>query len=395
MSRGTWHLTLTHKITLMSRIIYFSRDYSPHDIRFLSALAGSSHEIYWLRLEKRGRALEERPLPAAVHPIQWKWGLGPVHLVDRPALISDLRRVIHDIKPDLIHAGPVQSTAFLTAAAGFRPLVTMSWGSDLLHDVDANKWMRWAAKYTLARTTVLAGDCQAVQAKAASLGFPPERCVLFPWGVDLQRFVPGKAVDLREKYGWQDAFVLLSLRSWEPLYGVDVLVRGFARAAKQAPKLRLLMIGGGSQAAKLHEILTANDVHDRVVFAGQVGQNDLPIYYQAADLYVSASHSDGSSVSLMEALASGLPALVSDIPGNREWIVPGQEGWIFPDGDEQALADAILRAYEQRSQLAGIGAAARRLAEQRADWPRNFQKLLDGYQQALDFHQSSNHKASL
>ncbi len=379
----------------VSRIIYFSRDYSSHDHRFMTALAGTSNDIYWLRLEKRGRALEERPLPAKVHQIQWRWGQGPVHLVDRPAIISDLRQVIRDTKPDLIHAGPVQSAAFLTATAGFRPLVTMSWGSDLLHDVDASPWMRWAAKYTLARTTVLAGDCQAVQTKAASLGYPPERCVLFPWGVDLQRFIPGRAVDFREKYGWQDAFVLLSLRSWEPLYGVDVLVRGFARAAKQEPRLRLLMLGSGSQAAKLHGILTTNEVHDRVVFAGQIDQNDLPNFYQAADLYVSASHSDGSSVSLMEALASGLPAIVSDIPGNREWITPGREGWIFPDGDEQALADAILHAYEQRGQLPALGKAARRLAEQRADWPRNFQKLIDGYQQALDLHRSSNHKAFL
>ena len=64
----------------------------------------------------------------------------------------------------------------------------MSWGSDLLRDVDRSAWMRWSARYTLGRTTVLTGDCQAVQEKAAGFGFPAERCVLFPWGVDLQRF---------------------------------------------------------------------------------------------------------------------------------------------------------------------------------------------------------------
>ncbi len=69
--------------------------------------------------------------------------------------------------------------------------MTMSWGSDLLLDADKNAWMQQVTRYTLKHTTVLAGDCLAVQQKAASFGFPAERSVLFPWGVDLQRFYPG------------------------------------------------------------------------------------------------------------------------------------------------------------------------------------------------------------
>lgn len=87
----------------------------------------------------------------------------------------------------------------------------------------------------------------------------------------------------------------------------------------------------------------------------------------------------------MEALACGRPVLVSDIPGNREWVRPGTPetpGWLFPDGDEQALAQAILQAASQRAQLAHIGQAARRLAEQRADWRKNFNELLRAYDMA-------------
>lgn len=376
----------------MTKVLYFSRDFSPHDHRFLSALAETSHEVFWLRLERRGRRLEERQVPAQVKQINWRGGERPVGWLQALTLIGDLRRVIREVHPDLIHAGPVHTTAFLAAAAGFRPLVTMSWGSDLLYDVERSAVARWAARYTLRRTTVFTGDCQAVQEKAAELGFPPERSVLFPWGVDLERFSSGNYADIREWLSWRDKFVILSMRSWEPVYGVDVLVRGFARAARQIPDLRLLLLGGGSQKRLLYKILSKNKVLDRVQFAGQVRQDDLPDYYCSADLYVSASHSDGSSVSLMEALASGLPAIVSDIPGNREWITPGEQGWLFPDGDDEALASLILQAYQQRSQLPALGSAARQLAEQRADWPRNFQKLLEAYQLALDIHSSSPRK---
>jgi glycosyltransferase involved in cell wall biosynthesis len=122
-------------------------------------------------------------------------------------------------------------------------------------------------------------------------------------------------------------------------------------------------------------------VGEQVTFAGQVSQRDLPRYYHMADLYVSPSHIDGSSVSLMEALACGLPCLVSDIPANREWIRDGENGWLFPDGDTGALAARIINIFENRQQLSRVRQAARATAEEKADWKRNFGVLLKAYEQ--------------
>lgn len=371
------------------KVLYFSRDYTPHDHRFLSALAQTAHTIYYLRLERQSRQLEDRPFPPQVEQVVWRGGRRPVGWRDYPRLLADLRQVIRRLQPDVIHAGPIQSAAFLAALSGFRPLVSMSWGSDMLLDADRSAWMRWVSRFTLRRTTVLAADCRTVQEKAARFGFPAERVVLFPWGVDLARFQPGRAEAFRSRRGWQDAFVVLSLRTWEPLYGVDVVARGFARAARQQPRLRLLLLGGGSQAGLIRSIFEQEGVQEKVFFGGQVSGNDLPQYYQAADLYVSASHSDGSSVSLMEALASGLPVLVSDIPSNREWITPGREGWLFADGDDRELSEGILRAAGQPEGLKEMRLAARRLAEERANWQVNFQRLLAAYQLAVEIEQSS------
>ena len=108
-----------------------------------------------------------------------------------------------------------------------------------------------------------------------------------------------------------------------------------------------------------------------------------PAYYRSADLYLSASHSDGSSVSLMEALACGRPVLVSDIPGNREWLENSPAGWLFTDGDEDALADGILQACRSarswslgRNRCPQPGRTARGLG-------KNFQKLLGAYEMAV------------
>jgi len=85
----------------------------------------------------------------------------------------------------------------------------------------------------------------------------------------------------------------------------------------------------------------------------------------------------------MEALACGLPSLVSDIPANREWINEGVNGWLFADGDADALAGAILRVYDERQSLAGIRQAARATAVERADWKKNFLTLLRAYERTL------------
>ncbi len=371
------------------RILYFTRDYTPHDHRFLSALARTEHQVAYLQLERRGHSLEDRPLPPEIEQIHWSGGCAPASLRDGPRLLGDLKRVIRQVKPDLIQAGPIQRSAFLSALSGFRPLISMSWGYDLIYDAQRSAWWRWATRYTLKHSSVMVGDCNTIRQMAVSYGMPDERIVTFPWGIDLQHFPERQAENRPE------IFTLLSTRSWEPIYGVDIIARAFVKAAQCKPELRLIMLGNGSLAPMIHKILSpavlpeatngqnTSASFSRVIFPGQVSHEDLPRYYHSADLYVAATHSDGTSISLLEALASGRPALVSDIPGNREWITPGQNGWLFPDGDAEALAQAIINAVDQRQRLAEMGHAARNLAEQRADWDKNFQALLGAYELAM------------
>jgi glycosyltransferase involved in cell wall biosynthesis len=162
-----------------------------------------------------------------------------------------------------------------------------------------------------------------------------------------------------------------------------VIARAFVLAARQRPELHLTLLGNGSQAAAIRQIFLVGAVSDRVHFPGQVTYADLPGYYHSSDLYVGASHSDGTSISLLETFACGKPAIVPDIPGNREWVNPGVNGWLFPDGDPAALATSILNALDRRQSLPEMGRAARLLAEERADWEKNFPQLEKAYAIAL------------
>jgi glycosyltransferase involved in cell wall biosynthesis len=310
--------------------------------------------------------------------VQWAGGKRVFRWQDLLKLVFDFRRLARRIQPDLIHAGPIQTCGLIATLAGANPRLIMSWGFDLMQDVERNGWWQWATRFVLRRASYFTSDCEATRRKAIEYGMKPERTVVFPWGVDLDHFLPSKAGK-----DSSPGFTLFCNRSWEARYGVDVLARAFVIACRQTPELHLLLLGGGSQGARIRQILASAGVGDQVTFAGQISQTDLPRYYCMADLYISPSHVDGSSVSLMEALACGLPCLVSDIPANKEWVTENVNGWLFPDGDVNALAAKILAIFGTRKSFAKVGESARHVAEEKADWKKNFQVLLETYELVL------------
>ncbi len=344
------------------KILYLSRGYTPHDHRFLSAMVEGGHSPFFSP-ETTARS-ETRALPDGV-----------------VATSGDLKQAIRESKPDLIHAGPLHQASYAAARTGFRPLVQMSWGSDILWQAKHNFLTRRRVSFSLKQADVVIGDCTAVKNEAMRFGVAEQKIVIFPWGIDLARFKPGTNAGLRAELGWQNVFVILHLRSLESLYDPLTVARAFVRAARKNASLRLLMPGTGSLHAKAASLFAAARILDRVNMPGSIAQSELPAYYHAADLYVSASLSDGSSVSLMEALASGLPAAVTDIPSNGEWLTSGQEGWLFPTKDELALSERMLQAA--KSNLGELKAAARQKAEQRADWSRNKLELFRAYDLAM------------
>jgi len=362
------------------RILYFTERDTPHDQRFLNALAGTQHHVFALRrlpcVPDTPRGITEIGWPGGQPEwSDWRgWQGGK----------EQFQTILDDVQPDLVHAGPVQGPALLGALAEFHPLVSMSWGSDLLFRAKRSPWMRLATQFTLDHTDIFLGDCQAVLDEAARYGFSSSNMVRFPWGVDLDHFSPQNAliagVEYRKLIGWDEEFTILCNRTWSPIYGVDVLAAAFIAAVKENENLRLLLVGDGPQSKEIHQILAP--VRDHVRFLGWQERHELPKIYGAANLFVSPSHCDGSSVSLLEALACGRPVLTSDIPSNKEWVKPGEVGHLFRDGDENSLKEKLLVMAEE-PELMQMCKRARRLAEERADWQKSVGNLLAAYQMAV------------
>jgi glycosyltransferase involved in cell wall biosynthesis len=360
------------------RIAYIAASYTVHDARFIGTAAAAGHEVVLIRLD-RTRALV---LPVGAHEVHWD----PPRS-QRPrewaALAPALRAILDREHPDVVHAGPVQSCGYAAATAGATPLIVMSWASDLLIDAERDDEWREATLRALGAADLLLCDNGAVVEKAVSLGYRRDRVVVFAWGVDLHDFRrrPEVRKATRERLGFLGRTATLSTRSWEPIYGIDVLLNAFARAHARRNDLLLILAGGGSGAPTVNAAIDALGIRAAVILPGVLPHADLPHWFCAADLYMTCARSDGTSVSLLEAMASGLPAIVTDIPGNREWIAPGTNGWLVPPGDVDGFSAALIAAAELSAPArATIARANRQIVERRADWADGARLLLGAYE---------------
>lgn len=272
--------------------------------------------------------------------------------------------------PRVLLAGPVPTIgADAIAADADIPVIVVSWGSDLLRDVEDDPGAAVRATQALAAAAAVLVDCRTVADRATALGADPERIVRFPWGVDLTRHPyrePRAAIE--------GPLRILSLRTLEPVYRVDVLVRAVAEVTDAT----LTLAGGGSRTSALLELAADLGISDRVHVRGRVEESDVPALLHDHDVNVSTSPFDGSSISLLQAMACGCPSIVVDNASNREWIDEGRTGWTFPEGDVAALAERLRRftGSDRSMDRLGVARAARTTVEERADWTAGRRALL-------------------
>ncbi|HQX76630.1 MAG TPA: glycosyltransferase, partial [Thermoflexales bacterium] len=375
------HFFISYLQNIM-RILYISRGYTSHDHRFICKMVDGGHEVWHARAGNIA-IHETRPLPAGAHLVLWD---GTRAALDAPRdalpLMEDLLRVIREVKPDVIQAGPVQTCGLMAALSGFRPLVIMSWASDMLEDAERDVEWRWATHFALDRAESALCDSRVVHQKIAQFA-PALRILEFPWGIDLKKFAPPHPA--RPAPANSQTITFLSTRSWEPIYGVDVLLRGFALARGQDARLRLVLAGDGTMAHEVHRFIQKHDLATAIALPGRINNAQIGTTFQNADVYASCSYNDGSSVSLLEAMATGLPAIVTDVPSNAQWVRHDENGWLARKGDSEDVARWMLQAARlDEARREAIRQTNRQIAEARADWGKNSDALLKMYEEIRD-----------
>jgi glycosyltransferase involved in cell wall biosynthesis len=170
---------------------------------------------------------------------------------------------------------------------------------------------------------------------------------------------------------------VICTRKHFPVYGVEYLLRAVPRVLLEVKNAKFLLLGNGPLLDYHKGLARQLSLGKYVEFLGYVPNDSLPDLLNAADVYVSPSLSDGSSASLMEALGCGLPVVVTNISANQEWIKDGENGFLVPPCDSEALARSIIQLLRDAELCARMKNANLKLARKRANWAVNSRILED------------------
>jgi glycosyltransferase involved in cell wall biosynthesis len=174
-----------------------------------------------------------------------------------------------------------------------------------------------------------------------NMGIDSSKIAVFPMGVDDIFFDIGMKKGRRKG---NQSFTVLSNRNLQPIYNVWHLIRAIPSVLRAVPNARFLIAGDGLERERLRQEVDRLGIAASVEFLGKIPHEDMPSLLEKTDVYVSTSLSDGTSVSLLEAMASGAFPVVTDIAANKEWIRDGMNGFLVPIDDETSLAHKIVQS---------------------------------------------------
>lgn len=342
--------------------------------------------------EVDGLLFHRTPATAAGLPV-----VGEIQLMR--ATERRLIELVEALRPDVLHAHSPVLNAIPALRVGRRMGVPVVYEVRAFWEdaaVDHGTTSEGSARYratraleswALARVDHVFTICEGLRGDIVARGIPASKVTVIPNAVNIENFQLSGEADpqLRRQLGLEGDIVIGFVGSFYAYEGLDLLVGALPRMLSAEPRLKLLLVGGGPQEAALKAQAEKLGVADRVLFTGRVPHAEVSRYYDQIDLLAYPRHSMRltelvTPLKPLEAMAQGRIFVASDVGGHRELIRDGETGVLFAAGSEAALADAVLRALEDRAHWQAMRAAGRIFVEQERNWKNSVARYAAVYE---------------
>ena len=275
---------------------------------------------------------------------------------------------------DLIHLHfplPLGISALLSRLLVRRPLVVTVHGNADVYELPAS--IEPITRAVLRRADAVVSVSQDLaDYLTARMGVP--RVIVIPNGVDVHQFQPGDRHD--------PVLNLFSVSRLVPRKNIHVLIAAVERLAAEGHRLTLTIAGTGPERERIAALAAASQ--GVVRFVGFIDEAQKQALLKDSDIFVQLSIREGLSIATLEALASGLPCVVSDLPGVREPVDPEQTGWLVPDPENvDSVTTTLRQVLAERDRLATMKQACRRVAVERYSLERMCESYWDVFTQLV------------
>lgn len=354
------------------KICFLAPANSIHSYRWIKYFVDKGHEVHWisfhpLLFDKLGNYHEVKTAPTKALQVAYN--------------IAETKRIVKTTSPDVVHVHSASIYGLVGALVGFHPLVVTTWGSDVL--VGGKSFLRkFIVKYILRKGDVITCDAYHMIDAMTLLGVEREKIKLIYFGVDTKRFYPFKKKDesLREKLMIESSPSIISLRTFNPVYDIETLLKAVPLVLSQASDAKFVLVGTGPLEESLKKLAGELGIMDSVRFVGRIPNEELQAYLNSADIYVSTALSDaGIAASTAEAMACELPVVVTDSGENVKWVKDGEGGFIVPVKSPEILAERIIYLIKNEQLRAAFGKVNRKVIEERNDYYKEMAKMEEVY----------------
>ncbi|HEY7525729.1 MAG TPA: glycosyltransferase [Candidatus Limnocylindria bacterium] len=369
------------------RLAFLGDPGSVHLHRWLAAFVARGHAV--CLLEPHGHPADDAGPPAGVERLQFRSVQADRSPMGLWRARADLRRTLAAWRPHVLHAHYARSPAWHAWLSGWRPYVVTVWGSEVLRAAEMPRLGRLFTRLALRDAALVTAGTEQLAAAAVRLGARPERVRHAEFGIDTLRFHPGMAgaqrAELRAELGLGDARVVVSPRILAPLYRHEVVIEALARMPADVLVLSSGMRADPAERQRLEALARQLGVAERWRILPAMDADRMADLYRLADVVVSVPESDAMPQSVMEAMATGTPAVVSDLPDPRGWLGDLTPQLIVPVGDAAATAAAMQRALAlSGGERRALGEELRQRVIERADATRSMDEVEGWYRELAE-----------
>lgn len=364
------------------KICFLADAKATHIKRWSEYFANKGHEVHLLTLNPDVLLNYTNVI---LHLIRKKPKRAPTlisRLTNLLPFVIRIKRLINEIKPDILHAHSVGGYGWLGILTGFHPLLITPWGNDVLIDIEKSKIERFLTKIALQRADLVHCDGENIREVLVKLGVAPEKIEYICFGVDTIKFSPQLRDEaLRNRLFSPDVKIVISTRFLTQVHDVGTLIKAIPTVKKEVPEARFIIIGDGPESEYLIGLCKSLDIIDIVKFTGRILESDLPAYMASADVYVSTSLSEsGLAASTAEAMACGLAVINTDTGDIGKWIKNGEGGFIIPVRDPIALAQRAIYLLRNEEARKKFGEVSRSVIEERNNYFKEMAKMEEIYE---------------
>lgn len=363
-----------------AKICYVS-PLSIHSYRWIETFSRKGYDVSLITDSSYWVAPRPRSIPAYALPWLMKRNFLR-HFIPNALNIS---RILKKIDPDLVHLHVQHWYSPVIIFGGF-PFILTSWGDEVLLLKRINILEKGLAKISATKACMITVDAECLKERWREMGIPETKIKVIPFGVDVDIFNP--AVDahtLRKglQIGEDDIVVISTRALYNNHYNIECLINAIPLILKSHKDIKFIIKGTGPLEDYLKSLVEKLNVSENVRFVGLVPYNEVARYLAASDIYVATSFIDSTSVSLLEAMACGLPPVVTDIPGNREWIENGVNGLLYAPKDHLQLAEMIVQLIENEPLRKRFGERCSEIIKREATWEKCVAEMENIYRSFL------------